>query len=333
MSNVPFNTAPVEGRPWDIGAGVENAQNWIMQQQQKKHALEQMYIQNQQKDAELQRYQQQTPYQLSQDRLKGAQADAQLPFAGDYALGQQGRDRVDQVRGRSALSTEQSTNDATNMGNTIKALEGAARHLEMTMASSPMFGESEYQRFRETLPVQVRQSFPKNYTPETPKMIQELGRMLTNNPEHRRNMEVHRADNTSREMVGAGHDAASMYNADRGADSREEIARMKREAMSASTKQNFQQFLTAYAAKRAAKTNTPQDDQSAQMIEQMMINNARIAGIDPVAYKQWVLSGMNPATAPTGGRDAPPSAIPQPSGGGAVGRWNPQTRKVEPIGR
>jgi hypothetical protein len=66
-----------------------------------------------------------------------------------------------------------------------------------------------------------------------------------------------------------------------------------------------------------------------------MMNVRAAAGLpmDPNALKQQLLfPGQQPPPRPV---PQPVQPIPpaQPSGGGAVGRWNPNTRKVEPLGR
>jgi hypothetical protein len=335
MSNVPFNTAPVEGRPWDAGAGVENAQNWLMQQQQKKHALEQMYIQNQQSNANLDRYTQQTPHEVQVSGLRGAQAQAEMPYVQDHALGVQGRNRVDQVRGRQAMDTEATGTAATNMGNTIKALEGAARHLEMTAAQSPMFGQAEYQRFREALPEQVRKTFPPNYSPDTPKMIQSLSQMLTNSPQHRGAMELETTRRDSAERVARGNNQTSENVAGINADARMAAA-WARIGGGSAAQHKVETIVNQYLQMiMDNKEPTPQQEKAYLAAQQIMMNVRAAAGLpmDPNALKQQLLfPGQQPPPRPV---PQPVQPIPpaQPSGGGAVGRWNPNTRKVEPLGR
>ncbi len=317
MADVPFNSPQPNDRPWDAFAGVEAGWQNVQRNEAQKHILEQLYIQNQQKNAELSRYTQQTPGEVQQTQLKGAQAQQlNTPSSlSSYQRGMEGLWGSQEAAGREALGTVEGRTTATNMANVIKSLEGAARHLEMTAATSPMFGQAEYQRFYEALPPGIAKMFPRQFSPDTPDMIKSLSSMLTNSPEHRREMEKAKAGTDSHEKIGKNHDMTNVLIALINAKSRDDVAAFK--ATFTQNRQNFQQYLTEYARKKQAGQTTPQEDGMAQMIEQMMYA-ARAAGVaeDPRALPRELMQPPVPGQPPVQPRPVPrplpPTQVPPP---------------------
>lgn len=306
MSNVPFNTVPIQGRPWGPAAGVEAAIMSAQQEKAQQHALEQMFIANQQKQAELSRYQQLTPSEVDVGNLKGAQSRAQMPYVQDYALGQRGDDQWRAARGREAQETVGTRIGSTNMAGTVKALEDAARYLEINAASSGMFGQAEYQRFREALPEQARQAFPDMYTPEIPGKIKALSQVLMNSPEHQRAMALDAQKN----------EAAAARNRETN-DTRYDIALLRlNEAWArmggASAREKVESVITQYLRKKMdGQPTTPQEDQAFQWAQQIQINVRAAAGwpMDP-QMMNWQM--MNPGVPPPQ-RPVPQPVVPPPS--------------------
>lgn len=334
MSNVPFNTVPIQGRPWGPAAGVEAAIMSAQQAEAQKHALEQMYIANQQKQAELSRYQQSTPHELDKLGLESARARslATPEMVQGYGEGQQGLWQTQSAKGKLDQGTLQSTMDSSNMGNVSKSLEDAARYLEMNAAASPMFGQAEYQRFRNSLPANIQRSFPDMYTPDIPKQIKTLSEMLTNTPKHRGEMALESKRRDSME-------AANRYRS----DTQYEIALLRMDEAwlrfgGSSAKQKVESVITRYLNKKMdGEKTTPQEDQTFVWAQQIMMNVKAAAGLpmDPNALN-WQM--MNPGQ-PAPGRPVPnpvvPSSQPQPGqpqpGAGAnnIRRYNSQTGRIE----
>ena len=289
--------------PWGPAAGLEAAQQFGMQQE--KHGLEQeqLRLMNEQRGLESDRYRGMTPHELDIKGWEAAGARAKMPYASDYALGQQGQWREQAAKGKVAEASA----DADIMANTVKGLEAAAVHLESQMAISPMLGQSEWQRLHQSMPPQIRQHFPSMYTPEIPGQIREMSKSLMNSAPHRREMAKQGEINTTQQGIASGHDATQLEIARINAKSREDMAELR--AKMTQARENFQQYLTNWARKEVTEGRMT-IEQAAKAVEQMMINS-KMAGApeDPRALPREVLGNqpINPTPQP---RVPPPSAIP-----------------------
>lgn len=330
MPNVGPMTGPV--------AGVMQGMQANMAREAHPYTLEQLYLQNQQKQAELERYQGQTPGELAVSRLKGAQSNAQIPYAEDYALGQRGDAQVRQVQGRQALDTEASGTGAANMANTVKAIEGAARYLEMQRAASPMWGEAEYRRFRSSLPQQIQNAFPQAWTPDVPEKMSELSKMLTQSPQHRAAMELEQEKGKTARAVGTGHDEASRYATDGRLIAAQEQAWARYGGNAA--KEKVESVITQWLRKRMeGQPTTPQEDQAFQIAQQIQINVRAAAGwpMDPNIMNWQLFNGNQPPpqrpvpqpVVPPPQPGSPQPGQPQSGGQPKIRKFNPATGRIE----
>jgi hypothetical protein len=292
---------------------LENSQNFLMRQDAQRSYLEQQAIMNQQKNAELQRYQAQTPYQLMQDSLKGNQAQAQNTpgYLQQYAEGEAGKAMSFNAKGRGDMATWESGAAKTNMENVAASLEAAGRQLEMAAANSPLMAQPQWQELRSKLPKQLQGQFPEQYSPDVPKMISQLSKTIMDNPAHRRDMQGRQLTADTATAVGKGHDDASRY----GADQRLSAAYAR---LPSQTRAKLENVLAEIAEKVAKGQATPQDRETAMWIQSMMYNirGASTANtMDPKMIEIMLLGlqaqnrGVPAPVAPPG-----PQPVPPPSG-------------------
>jgi hypothetical protein len=187
-----FNVPQYEGRQWSPVSAVEAGQAWIQQQDAKKHALEQMYIQNQQSSANLDRYQQQTPHEVAKSGLAGAQAGIMNTpqMLESYRGGQQGLHQTQQAAGQYDQATVGGRADATNSKSLVESFENTARALELAAASGSLGAQESWDQIYKGMPQNVRGHFSPQYTPDTPEKIRKLARAVDESPAHRRSMEI-----------------------------------------------------------------------------------------------------------------------------------------------
>ena len=224
--------------------------------------------------------------------------------------GRIGEAQSKEAKGREDIGVVDEKIAAGKAGYRVKSLEDKARQLEMMAAGGNLNVAGAYQRFYDGVPNEYKEFFPKQYTPEVPNILRQLSATATENAPHRRDMAKQGSINTTQQGIASGHDATNLEIAKLNNQRAIEVAQLRQ--LVQNNKQNFQQFLTQYAAARAAGKNTPEQDQMAKMIEQMMYA-AKMAGApeDPRALPREILGNQPIAPTPQQ-RPAPGTAIPGP---------------------
>ena len=301
------NLAPMQGPV----AGIMQGMQFNQAQDSQRMLLEQMAIEAAQKQAELQRYQGQTPGELSTSRLKGAQAEAQMPYIQDFARGQQGDDLLRAARGQEANATWRTGADSKNEKNLLEGFGAALQRLRVTAAQSPMYAHGEYLDLINQLPKEYRGMFPNAYSPD---MVEAQFSKLADTVAQRNTMEQARLQSDTQITVGRGNNAASRY----GADQRLSAAYAR---LPSQTRAKLENVLAEIAEKVAAGKATPQDREVAMWVQSMMYNTrgaSQANTIDPQLINLILLGlqgqaqgrGVPQPVAPPG----PPVPVPPPGG-------------------
>ena len=134
-------------------------------------------------------------------------------YGAAMAGGKMGDANTREAAGRTAMGTYQGNIDTTNLGNTIKQLEGGVRQLELVGGLSPMMADAQWKQTWQNLPEPLKRQLPSYYSPELGKRIQAMSQALTQTPAHRGEMEKTNATNASQERVGQGNNAATVQAA------------------------------------------------------------------------------------------------------------------------
>lgn len=299
----PFSLSQVAERSYNPYSAMQVGERDRQAMEAQRYALESMMIGNQQSQANLDRYRGMTPGEISKSQYEGSLADARrtnpayIPsvMAGDMGMHQQ-----NQAKGMVDMGTAQSTVDTTNASNSLKAFADKLQMFRATRSGVTFMDDATYRRIVREAPAGLKNFLPAQYDE---KAIDDIINVLADTPAQRGAEQTKRLDRESAERIGKGNNAASVRVAEINAESRLATA-MARLQFMMNNKQNFQQFLTDYARKRAAGANTPEDDLVAQMIEMMMYQSrtAPPGAIDPNAPAGQIFN-IPP-------RGTPPSAIP-----------------------
>jgi hypothetical protein len=308
---VPFNRVPIQQRPWGPAAGVDAS---IMDDQAQKAealSLQSMLTQNQQSQANLDRYSAQTPNEIDKSNLEGllARSKGQMPGYGNaMAQGDMGDAQSRYAKGQFDVGTLGGRMDVENSGNVVKAFELAGRHLELTAASNPAYADAEYKRFLGLVPEKVRGAFPQDYSPAVPQILKHLTTALTNTPAHRGAMELEGKKGETNTNIQTNHDT-NAYN----------IALLRTEAyqdmiaarwgMQKDDVKKIEHMVTQYLLKKArGQATTPEEDESFKAGQQIMHNmRAAAAGMDPTAWRNNIFQGGNGG--PSGPRETPKPVV------------------------
>ena len=178
---VPFSETQIETRPFGPVEGVESADRTFFANQAKMQSLADMFLANQMRQAELQRYQGMTPGELDKSSYEGALARGKTGILPQTLEGMVGEAQQKSAAGRVATATADSdiavrksdaqtkitSNELTSLANTVSSY-----HARMT--SDPMAALYLYSQMRESLPEHLRGQFPETFTP---KVLDGLGKM------------------------------------------------------------------------------------------------------------------------------------------------------------
>lgn len=298
----PFNQVGIAQRPWGPAAGVDASQMEQQADQAQRLTLERMLTENQQGEANLRRYQAQSPNEIAVSNLKGqvARESGAIPGYGtQMGLGDMGDAQTKAASGaynRDTLASRTQEGNAENLG---KAFNLASQHLEQIAAASPMSGQADYSKFLEMVPEQYKQLLPQQYGPEVPKLLTSISNRLTFNPQTRGKLAETIMDNASRERIGTGNNTATVTAAQIAADARMESA-WARAGFNSQSKEKVESVIYQYLMKQMdGKGTTPQEDRAFQAAQQIMMNvRAAGAGADPTAFKGGIL-GVPTPTRPT----------------------------------
>lgn len=216
--------------------------------------------------------------------------------------GEIGEGQFKAARGQVAKGTAQGSIDLENANNMMSVLRNKLEEIRILGTVSPMQAEAAYKELLHTMPSALRGRFPPNYAPE---VVSRAMDAQMDTPELRQGRTLRRMQDTSSEVNNDRTNRTNIKVAEINAARAMAVAQARLQQFMSSNKQNFQQFLTQYAQKKANGTATPQDDQMAQMIEMMMYQSRAAApgAIDPQAVEQQIFPGIAP-------RPTPPSAIP-----------------------
>ena len=166
-------------------------------------------------------------------------------------------------------------------------------------ATSTPLQAQVYLETLQQMPAGVRGMFPQTYGPQSVPMLEALQKQLMNNPKHMADMEKTNAEIKGRADVAAGNNAATRYTADTNYERAIDSARLKAENQG--LKQNFQQYIAAFANEQVAKGIWTRE-QANSYVYQTMINH-KLAGVgeDPQAAKRGLIdpnSAAQPRTPP-----------------------------------
>ena len=180
-----------------------------------------------------------------------------------------------------------------SQGHAIEFLNRAIPQLKAA-GDTPLAAQT-YMQVLQQMPQSVRGMFPQEYGPTSVPMLEALQKQLMNSPKHQADMEKTNAEIAGREKVGAANNAATLGAARIGANSREEVARLRQDHQN--TKQSFQNYITEFA-KQQVKEGKWTVEQANSYIYQTMINN-RIAGTpeDPTRFQREFVSPNSPPAA------------------------------------
>jgi hypothetical protein len=299
-------------------SGIEASRRDIAARAARDYALEQMVMENQQKQANLQRYQAMTPLELDKTGWEAAQARAQMPYADDYAMGQRGTWQQNRAKGALAMGTLDSDIAAGNSKNNVSTAEGIGRYFDIhepMMKVGGLEGQAAYAKFVQGLPPQARELFPRSYDPSVHERMAIVRKAIQNSPEHRRKLEQDKQAQDAADVNNKRTNDTSIINNRYTVDGRLEAAYAKM-GLSGGDVKKLEHMITQYLLKGArGEATTPQEDK-AYMAAQQIMNNARGAGADPTMFKYNFMNtppGLQPPmpARPVPGPVPPPGAQPQ----------------------
>lgn len=306
----PFSSAPYPSAGLGVDSGMREAQADMMLRQAQELGLANMLLGNQRAGAELERFQGMTPHELEKAAYEAALAKSKRTMPGyipQVLQGDMGEAQSKAATGQYDQGVVGGRISAQNSQNNLSSMIAGLMRLKSMGAMNPAMAQAAYQDFLRSIPDDnLRNQMPAMFSPQGVDMALDA---LSRTPEAIRSMREGDAERTSREGIGAANNATSIRVAEINADARMQAAYARLQAFMGQNKQNFQQFLTQYAQKKAMGQATPQDDLMAQMIEQMLYQSRFAPGgaIDPNAPMQQIFPNIGP-------RATPPSAIPTPQG-------------------
>lgn len=224
MANyVSFGDGPqAQGRPWDAMAGVDASKQGMAAQVAKMRTLEMMATEHAQRQAELQRYQGETPNKLAESDLAGMVARDSMAIPGyGRSIGQGRMGEADQnwAKGQVALGTMNSDIGRKVAENEVTTAEQAERLFStfepaMKAAGSPLEAQASYNEMLQRIPERARAMFPKTYGPQVHQLLAQMRQAIIQNPAHNRTMEAERLKSSTAITVGKGNNDATRYAAD-----------------------------------------------------------------------------------------------------------------------
>ena len=180
---VPFSETSIATRPFGPVEGVNSADRTFFANQAKMQSLADMFLANEMKQAELQRYQGMTPGELSKSQYEGALARGKTGILPSTLEGLVGEAQTKAAGGKLAVGTLDTDIAATNSTNKSKISSNELTNLNNTvssyhaqMSSNPMMAPYLYTQMRAALPESMRDQFPETFTP---KVLDGLGKMKT----------------------------------------------------------------------------------------------------------------------------------------------------------
>lgn len=225
-----FAPSAIAQRPWDAVAGVDASRQDEVARQAQEMDLANMLTRNQQRQAELQRYQGMNPGEISKSQLEGYLADAKRSTPGYGAAmtaGDMGDAQSKSAKGAYDMYTMPSKGRADAAKNEAQEFEQAAQHfnnhvplIKAAYEESPLAGQMAYTQFRKGLPEHAREIFPEQYSPEIQQKMDVVMKNIINNPQHQREMEKDLQQRETQLQVGRGNNYATMYAAEQRAKGR-----------------------------------------------------------------------------------------------------------------
>lgn len=199
-----FSPVNIESRPYDAVAGIDSSDRTFMSREAQMRGLLEMYTKNQQDQANLQRYQGETPGILAKSGLEEMMARAKMTdpnYVRSVLSGEIGKSQVEQAAGaraqgtlRTDIAAGNSKND-TQMGadrnaRTQQFLQYMDQHKPLLdMSQSPMEQQMIYGRMRQGLPPEMQQMLPPNYNQSVGEGLERLRKSLQDSVEHRQKLE------------------------------------------------------------------------------------------------------------------------------------------------
>lgn len=269
-----------------------------------------------------------------------ARARTQPGYIAGQMAGEQGGFQQQAAEGRFATETLPGRTNVANMDNGLRMMAGKLGELRQLAAASPMFAQAGYGQWRQSLPEQVRDQFPLTYSPD---WVEGRMKVLADTINQRQEMEKTRMTTQSAEKIGKGHNDAARY----AADQRLEAAWARTPP---GTRDKVETIINKVLGKIMDGQPLTEGEKNAYMAAQQIMMNIRAAGGLPMDQNAVNWNIMNPRTPPPPrpvpapvAPPAQPGPVPQPSptpqlapGAGVTPppafRWNPQTRRMEPIG-
>ena len=196
---VGFGETPIEARPYGAIEGIDTARKTWFANQAKMQSLADMFLAQQMKQAELQRYQGETPSKLDEAAFKGAQARGRMGSLPELLAGEVGEAKTKAAQGRVAGATADSdiavrksdaqikisSNELTSLSNMVSSY-----HAQMT--GNPMMAPYLYSQMREAIPENLRSQFPETFTPKVMDGLGKMKQALSQTIPHLQAMELQR---------------------------------------------------------------------------------------------------------------------------------------------
>lgn len=302
--------------------GIQMARQEEMLRRAQELGLEGMLTGNRQAAANLGRYNQLTPHEVA---IKGHEADvararsANPGYIPSQLRGEMGDHSVRDAQGRAAQATWEGSSRLQNSSNSLATLRNEIMRAKAVSVQSPMEAQRIYQSALGGAPAEIQQRVPSVFTPE---VADQLIDVLADTPEHRQTKNIHRMDNSSREIIAemgsrTNRDIAAMNN-----DRARDVAAMK---IPPADKIRLENFLTGLAKKIASGQALSQAEQNGAQWAQQLLYGMRPQQADPVALNMMMMQmlGLLPQGAQPPAR-APTAPIPAPNPG--------QTPNTAPLG-
>lgn len=298
----PFTTAPHPDAGVGFMSGIREARADEMLQQAQQRGLTSMDLGNTYQGLINDRYGQSTPHELDKLSYEAAVARSRNNpnYLASLLSGEQGLHQTQAATGRVDQATAGTKINSTNATNELSTLTSRLMQVRSMGAMNPAYAQAAYQQvIADIKDPQLKSFLPSMFTPEA---IDEALNALSMTPAARHAEREGRATRASSEVNNERTNRTNLEIAHINSARAVAVAQLRQ--FMQNNKQNFQQFLTQYAVKKAAGKATPQDDQMAQMIEQMayQLRQAGAGSVDPNA-PLTDLFGTQP-------RPTPPSAIP-----------------------
>ena len=176
-----FTETPIATRPYGALEAIDSADKTFFANQAKMQSLADIFLANEMRQAELQRYQGMTPGELSKSQYEGALARGKQGILPQTLEGMIGEAQTKAAGGKVAMGTADtdiaatnSTNKAKISANELTGLSNTVSSYHAQMSSNPMMAPYLYSQMREAIPENLRAQFPETFTP---KVLEGLGKM------------------------------------------------------------------------------------------------------------------------------------------------------------